>query len=208
MRPLTDLADPVVGILLAQNNVTAKNRTESYGPGRLFVTEECVYWISPEQKGFVLSYLEISLHAISKDPSSFPEECIYVLLDSNEGQSSSDDEEMEVENAGSVNGNGNGMSGGAAERELCFVPEDKSALDAIFQAMANGQALHPDPADVDSEDGEEDDADEGMDGEVLDQGAGDILADGAQQDGQFDDDEDDDAAAGANHHQHFGSGDA
>lgn len=37
------------------------------------------------QPGLLLSYYDISLHAISKDPSSFPEECIYMLLDGARG---------------------------------------------------------------------------------------------------------------------------
>ena len=45
MRDLFEVANPTVGILLEENNVTAKNRSESYGPGRLFVTEECVFRI-------------------------------------------------------------------------------------------------------------------------------------------------------------------
>ncbi|XP_011900123.1 PREDICTED: methylosome subunit pICln-like [Cercocebus atys] len=36
--------------------------------------------------------------------------------------------------------------------EFRFVPSDKSALEAMFTAMCECQALHPDPEDEDSDD--------------------------------------------------------
>ncbi|XP_034523488.1 methylosome subunit pICln [Ailuropoda melanoleuca] len=54
--------------------------------------------------------------------------------------------------------------------EFRFVPSDKSALEAMFTAMCECQALHPDPEDEDSDDydGEE------YDVEAHEQGQGDI----------------------------------
>nr|XP_060460381.1 methylosome subunit pICln [Panthera onca] len=54
--------------------------------------------------------------------------------------------------------------------EFRFVPNDKSALEAMFTAMCECQALHPDPEDEDSDDydGEE------YDVEAHEQGQGDI----------------------------------
>ncbi|XP_029424726.1 methylosome subunit pICln [Nannospalax galili] len=54
--------------------------------------------------------------------------------------------------------------------EFRFVPSDKSALEAMFAAMCECQALHPDPEDEDSDDydGEE------YDVEAHEQGQGDI----------------------------------
>ncbi|MBZ3878225.1 Methylosome subunit pICln [Sciurus carolinensis] len=54
--------------------------------------------------------------------------------------------------------------------EFRFVPSDKSALEALFTATCECQALHPDPEDEDSDDydGEE------YDVEALEQGQGDI----------------------------------
>ncbi|MBZ3869467.1 Methylosome subunit pICln [Sciurus carolinensis] len=54
--------------------------------------------------------------------------------------------------------------------EFRFVPSDKSALGALFTAMCECQALHPDPEDEDSDDydGEE------YDVEAHEQGQGDI----------------------------------
>ena len=40
-------------------------------------------WVSADSgQGFSLEYPHISLHAVSKDPSAFPQECLYLMLDS------------------------------------------------------------------------------------------------------------------------------
>jgi nucleotide-sensitive chloride channel 1A len=42
-----------------------------------------VSWVSATSgQGFSLEYPHISLHAVSKDPSAFPQECLYLMLDS------------------------------------------------------------------------------------------------------------------------------
>lgn len=43
--------------------------------------------------------------------------------------------------------------------EIRFVPEDKGVLDAMFHAMSECQALHPDPDDSATDEDEEDDDD-------------------------------------------------
>ena len=48
----------------------------------LFLTSR-VSWVSASSgEGFSLEYPHISLHAVSKDLSSFPRECLYLMLDS------------------------------------------------------------------------------------------------------------------------------
>uniref|UniRef100_A0A8C2RES9 Chloride nucleotide-sensitive channel 1A n=1 Tax=Capra hircus TaxID=9925 RepID=A0A8C2RES9_CAPHI len=54
--------------------------------------------------------------------------------------------------------------------EFRFVPSDKSALEAMFTAMCECQALHPDPEDEDSDDYDGDE----YDVEAHEQGQGDI----------------------------------
>lgn len=95
----------------------------------------------------MLSYFEISLHAVSKDVANFPEECIYLMLDAGKEESEEDSEPEE-------NGLDAEMNGGThvPEKELYFIPNDKSKLDSIFTAMAHCQSLHPDPEDVGSDD--------------------------------------------------------
>ena len=166
---------------------------------------------------------EIALHAISRDPSSFPEECIYVSLDGGKGESSDSSEDDEME-GGEVNGNAGGVAAAAAEeeRELFFVPDEKVRLEAMFDAIREGQALHPDPEDADSEEGEyegiehEEDMDDvegegdearaGVGGVNL--GAGDLMADQHGNEGQFEDDEEGEGEGeDAQGSQHFGGGD-
>uniref|UniRef100_A0A0M3IPL2 Methylosome subunit pICln n=1 Tax=Ascaris lumbricoides TaxID=6252 RepID=A0A0M3IPL2_ASCLU len=55
----------------------------------LFTRHRSVTWIcSQSHRGFSLTYPSIILHAISRDDSVFPDECLYVLVDAtkNEGR--------------------------------------------------------------------------------------------------------------------------
>ena len=45
----------------------------------------CVSWMSTAGQGFSLQYPAISLHAISKDLSAFPHECLYLMVDGDLG---------------------------------------------------------------------------------------------------------------------------
>lgn len=61
--------------------------------------------------------------------------------------------------------------------EVRFVPADKSKLDAMYKAMSECQALHPDPADeVDDDDDDEEGGDEDEDDDDADgvDGNGDV----------------------------------
>lgn len=90
-------------------------------------------WCSDDGNGFTLEYPHISLHAISRDTSAFPHECIFMMLDtdfSGEAESNfSDDGESDV------------------TTELRLVPDDRGMLDAMFHALNICQTLHPDPED-------------------------------------------------------------
>lgn len=41
-----------------------------------------VAWINPNGQGFNIPYRAITVHAISRDLSSFPHECLYLMIDS------------------------------------------------------------------------------------------------------------------------------
>ncbi|GAU98543.1 hypothetical protein RvY_09675 [Ramazzottius varieornatus] len=198
MRDLIPLNVPTDGVVLAVEDVVVKNREGSYGTGRLFITEENVRWITSELRGFVLSYFEISLHAVSKDVTNFPEECIYLMLDAGKEESEEDSEPEE-------NGLDAEMNGGthAPEKELYFIPNDKSMLDSIFTAMAHCQSLHPDPEDVGSDDDAMHDEEESGMGEGG--GGGDLTYDYGRGDERYGSDNDEDHLPDNAHH--FGSGD-
>ncbi|OQR83531.1 hypothetical protein ACHHYP_14574 [Achlya hypogyna] len=93
------------------------------GAGNLVVTTKRVVWISMQshapEVGYAWDMRFLSLHAISRDVSSFPEPCLYCHLDI-------EDDVQEVR----------------------FVPEDNTkTLQAMFDAFSASAALNPDDED-------------------------------------------------------------
>uniref|UniRef100_A0A9L0RRB2 Methylosome subunit pICln n=1 Tax=Equus caballus TaxID=9796 RepID=A0A9L0RRB2_HORSE len=119
-------------------------------------------WLDGSGLGFSLEYPTISLHAVSRDLNAYPREHLYVMVNA----------QFEEESKESVADEEEDDSDDDVEpiAEFRFVPNDKSALEAMFTAMCECQALHPDPEDEDSDDydGEE------YDVEAHEQGQGDI----------------------------------
>ncbi|KAK7160597.1 hypothetical protein R3I93_008295 [Phoxinus phoxinus] len=176
MVVLKSLPPPSEGVRLQQAETTAVLGGKRLGSGTLFVAEAHLSWFDGSGMGFCLEYPSISLHAISRDLSSFPEEHLYVMVNAkldDEGDaeqqdkapddSLEDDEESDSDSEGS-----------RTITEIRFVPSDKSALEPMFSAMCECQALHPDPEDADTDDddyeGEEYDVEEAE----QEQGHGDI----------------------------------
>ncbi|CAL9684862.1 unnamed protein product [Knipowitschia caucasica] len=141
MVVLKQLPLPSEGVRHQQPETTAVMNGERLGCGTLFVAETRLSWFDGSGLGFSLEYPSIGLHAISKDVSAYPQEHLYVMVNgelSEENQSEMPAEEDEDEE-------------GKAITELRFVPSDKSALEPMFSAMCECQALHPDPDDQDSD---------------------------------------------------------
>lgn len=110
MVVLSSFPPPTEGIKLVQPNTGAFINTRDLGQGTLYIAERLIYiyilfkfsitrvtennftyskpfsrvsWVSATSgQGFSLEYPHISLHAVSKDPSAFPQECLYLMLDS------------------------------------------------------------------------------------------------------------------------------
>ena len=58
----------------------------------------CVRWVSDNQSDEItLDYPSICLHAISRDTSSFPRECLYILTYSQEEEEEREEEQLEGE---------------------------------------------------------------------------------------------------------------
>ncbi|ELT98946.1 hypothetical protein CAPTEDRAFT_184496 [Capitella teleta] len=147
MVVLTSFQPPEDGVRHKQDNTRALVCTRDMGNGSLFITESRVSWVGVNGQGFSLEYPHISLHAVSRDPSSHPDPCLYLMLDAdvNEAEQNSSDSEDENEK----------MS------EVRFVPADPQccefcvfalscltvsfAVDALYKAMSECQVLHPDP---------------------------------------------------------------
>nr|XP_043887281.1 methylosome subunit pICln isoform X2 [Solea senegalensis] len=164
MVVLKNLHPPTEGVRLEQAETTAVMDGQRLGCGTLFVAETRLSWFDGSGMGFSLEYPTIGLHAISRDVSAFPQEHLYVMVN---GKLSDENETEMAEKAADDDGDdGSGSDGDDEEgviTEIRFVPSDKAALESMFSAMCECQALHPDPEDEDSDndfEGEEYDVEE------------------------------------------------
>merc|ERR1712047_187925 len=82
MMTLSTVHPPSSGIRHQQPATEAHVSAQNYGSGTLYITEGCVKWIGSNGQGLTLDYPSISLHAVSRDTSSFPHECLYLMTDS------------------------------------------------------------------------------------------------------------------------------
>ncbi|XP_067245251.1 methylosome subunit pICln isoform X1 [Chanodichthys erythropterus] len=166
MVVLKSLPPPSEGVRLQQAETTAVLDGKRLGSGTLFVAEAHLSWFDGSGMGFCLEYPSISLHAISRDLSAFPEEHLYVMVNAKlddegdaEQQEKAPDDALEDEEESDSDSEDSGTI-----TEIRFVPSDKAALEPMFSAMCDCQALHPDPEDADTDDddyeGEEYDVEE------------------------------------------------
>uniref|UniRef100_A0A8C0P1D6 Methylosome subunit pICln n=2 Tax=Canis lupus familiaris TaxID=9615 RepID=A0A8C0P1D6_CANLF len=137
----------------------AQDGGKGLGTSTLHIVQSRLSWLDGSGLGFSREYPTISLHAVSRDLNAYPRKHLYVMVNAKFGEESKESVAEED-------------SGDDVEpiAEFRFVPSDKSALEAMFTAMCECQALHPDPEDKDSDDydGEE------YDVEAHEQGQGDI----------------------------------
>nr|XP_034971565.1 methylosome subunit pICln isoform X3 [Zootoca vivipara] len=151
MSFLKPLVAPTEGVRLRQPETEAVLGGRGLGTGSLYIAESRLSWIETSGLGFSLDYPIISLHAISRDLNAYPWEHLYVMVNAKfEVEESKEDgmgekEEEEEEEEDGSNDDLEPIS------EFRFVPSDKSALEAMFSAMCECQALHPDPEDEDSD---------------------------------------------------------
>lgn len=139
---LSDFPVPNTGIQHKQENTQAFVDGNDVGNGTLYIAESQVTWVTAQGSGFSLEYPKICLHAISRDLTSFPQECLFVQVD---GKLLGQDADGESDS--SSEGDDDDMP----TTEVRFVPEDKRSLESIYKAMSDCQILHPDPEDADSD---------------------------------------------------------
>lgn len=152
--------EPVSTVLFQQTNVSAFVGERGLGKGELIVSNTGLQWREVDTNADLqVPCRSVVVHAISRDTSAFPEECIYCMTDGSFplpcGNGSAEDRDNPDE--------------GAEESEhLCelrLVPDDKSLLDAIYAAIVECQSLNPDTDSGDSSDeGEWFDGSVGADG--------------------------------------------
>ncbi|XP_024258754.1 methylosome subunit pICln-like isoform X1 [Oncorhynchus nerka] len=164
---LRSVPAPSEGVRHEQAETTAVLDGKGLGAGTLYVAETRLSWFDGSGMGFSLEYPTISLHAISRDLSTYPQEHLYVMVnaklnDENEAEMQENAHDQEDEDNSSEEDDSEGIT------EIRFVPRDKAALESMFSAMCECQALHPDPDDEDSDgdfDGDEYDVEEAEHGQ-------------------------------------------
>ncbi|XP_066105621.1 methylosome subunit pICln isoform X2 [Saccopteryx bilineata] len=149
------------GLRQQQPDTEAVLNGKGLGTGTLYIAESRLSWLDGSGLGFSLEYPTISLHAVSRDLTAYPQEHLYVMVNAKFGEESkeSDADEEEEDSDDDIE----------PIAEFRFVPSDKSALEAMFTAMCECQALHPDPEDEDSDDydGEEYDVEAHAEGQAT-----------------------------------------
>ncbi|KAK9871573.1 hypothetical protein WA026_012954 [Henosepilachna vigintioctopunctata] len=155
---VTSFVQPESSIRLLQHSVRAVLDKKDLGKGTLYVSERNLCWQERDELGFQIDYHSISLHATSKDPNVYPEECIYILINSHiclpgysPIQDETDDQDSDDESEPEIS-------------ELILIPESPSLLSSIYEAIKICQELNPDPNDMDDDDDQiYEDAEENMD---------------------------------------------
>ncbi|XP_020269363.1 chloride conductance regulatory protein ICln-like [Asparagus officinalis] len=103
-----------------------------------------VIWLSDEDKskGYAVDFSSISLHAVSRDPETYPSPCIYARIETEEDHDAvSEDPDSEGAEAVEL----------SKIAEMRLVPSDPSQLDTLFDIFCQCAELNPEP----NEDGEE-----------------------------------------------------
>uniref|UniRef100_A0AAZ1X2T0 Methylosome subunit pICln n=1 Tax=Oreochromis aureus TaxID=47969 RepID=A0AAZ1X2T0_OREAU len=152
---LKNLQPPTEGVRHEQAETTAVMDGQRLGCGTLYVAETRLSWFDSSGLGFSLEYPSIGLHALSRDVSAYPQEHLYVMVNGklnseNEAEmaeKAADDDDDDDDHDGSSDGGDDEDEGTITE--IRFVPSDKAALESMFSAMCECQALHPDPEDDD-----------------------------------------------------------
>uniref|UniRef100_A0A3B3HBT3 Methylosome subunit pICln n=1 Tax=Oryzias latipes TaxID=8090 RepID=A0A3B3HBT3_ORYLA len=81
-----NLRPPTEGVRHEEANTTAVLSGQQLGCGTLYVAETRLSWFDGSGMGFSLEYPSISLHAISRDVSAYPEEHLYVMVNGKLGE--------------------------------------------------------------------------------------------------------------------------
>uniref|UniRef100_A0AC34RBP0 Methylosome subunit pICln n=1 Tax=Panagrolaimus sp. JU765 TaxID=591449 RepID=A0AC34RBP0_9BILA len=137
MIELKTLSAPVDDIYATQPNVLTFWESDNLGMGTLYLTAHTVTWMNEENKGFILTYPAIAVHAASGSNEQFNDPSLFLLVDvsktdilihPDEDEQNDDDEEFKT-------------------ASIRFVPEDSGSISHLYQTMNTCQELNPDPKD-------------------------------------------------------------
>ncbi|VDK31005.1 unnamed protein product [Dibothriocephalus latus] len=159
------------GVHLIKDNISLYEDAKLLDHGSIIVSESSVTWRGNSHQ-FSLPYPNICLHAISQNPYGgaenvrFPQPHLFMMVEGERVWSTgqpevhaSGDVEM-VDNANNHNTESGNSSGSEENGDsdfvnddeqptavLRFVPDDQRALEEMYTAIADCQALNPDPDD-------------------------------------------------------------
>jgi len=148
--PVSSLGAPSEGVMLSQPSTRLFVNSTPYGAGTLILADSRISWRSDGAGSqFSIEYKGVSIHAVSRDVSKFPHQCLYLMVDGKvdddvarcvpeteeaapmDAENDADDDDEEDDDDDPVT-------------EIRFVPADENQLDRMFAVMSDCQALHPD----------------------------------------------------------------
>lgn len=164
MVVLSNFLTPREGIRHEERNTTAYINEREIGKGTLYITESALCWVNYEtQQGFSLEYPHISLHAIAKDEQTHIRQCLYIMIDAK-----IDFPDVTLYTNGDRAPENCDEESDTPMSEMRFAPDNTINLEAMFQAMNQCQALHPDPQENSSEEQTETDQNGAENDEAMD----------------------------------------
>ncbi|VDL94683.1 unnamed protein product [Schistocephalus solidus] len=159
------------GVHLIKDNISLYEDAKLLDRGSIIISESSVTWRGNSRQ-FSLPYPSICLHAISQNPYGgaenvrFPQPHLFVMVEGEHVWSTGEPEvhvggDVEMADNGTNHNAGGGSSTDSDENGdsdfvnddeqptavLRFVPSDQRALEEMYTAIADCQALNPDPED-------------------------------------------------------------
>ncbi|CAK5085425.1 unnamed protein product [Meloidogyne enterolobii] len=155
MLVLQDLEEPSENIMATENMVVAYWERDCLGQGNLFLTDRQLIWINPtSRKGLRLPVPSIVVHAVSASNESFPEPCLFTLIDTSKAgveytPEPLDDDGEEIEENEDV-------------KTVAFrlIPADSTHIQDLFATLNKCQELNPEPEEMSDEDNYDEDDEE------------------------------------------------
>nr|CAD2196427.1 unnamed protein product [Meloidogyne enterolobii] len=146
MLVLQDLEEPSENIMATENMVVAYWERDCLGQGNLFLTDRQLIWINPtSRKGLRLPVPSIVVHAVSASNESFPEPCLFTLIDTSKAgveytPEPLDDDGEEIEENEDV-------------KTVAFrlIPADSTHIQDLFATLNKCQELNPEPEEMSDE---------------------------------------------------------
>ncbi|MBN3287990.1 ICLN protein, partial [Polyodon spathula] len=137
---LKNVSPPSEGVRYQQSETAAVLDGKGLGSGTLYVAENRLSWFDGTGLGFSLEYPSISLHAISRDVSAYPQEHLYVMVNAKLSEEDGAAEESEMKEKDSEGEQDESDEDTDPITEIRFVPSDKAARQYITELLSERTA--------------------------------------------------------------------